>query len=69
MLVRQGYDALRKLMKEGHGNLPMIAVHGGSGVSYEVDIYGHIMAKADHDDAGVLCDWENGDKYVSISID
>ena len=69
MLVREGYDALRKLMKEGHGNVELVASHGGSGVSYEVSIGNYIREKEEHEDVGVLCEWENGRPWAPIYLD
>jgi hypothetical protein len=69
MLVREAYDVLRKLIKEGHGSLELFGCHGSSGVSYDISIYGSVREKDKSDDIGPLDELDNGTKYVPIYLD
>jgi hypothetical protein len=68
MTVRKAYDALRQLIKNGHGDLELYGIHGASGVSYEVSIHSDVMEVDESDDAGPLCEMERGTKYAFVYL-
>ena len=69
MTVNEAYKVLEKLRKMGLGNLELIATDGRSGVSSNIDIYATMSEKTKSDQAGTLCDWEDGDNYVAVYLD
>lgn len=69
MTVRQILKMLAQV-PENKLDLPFIAIHGASGVSYEVDSWGTVRQyETGTFEAGVLCDFQDGQEYVSASLD
>jgi len=66
MTGRQALENLKKV-PEDKLDLPLIGIHGSSGVSYEIDVYADVHKAADRN-AGVLCDM-TGKEYLWCSID
>lgn len=69
MLVREVYDVLRNLIKEGHGDLELFGHCTSSGVSYEISIYNGITVKDESECPGPVDELDNGTKYVPIYLD
>lgn len=66
--VNEIYEQAKRLISNGHGDKTVYAIHGASGVSYEVDL-GSEDVKEDYHDAGPLCEEENGYEFVSAYLD
>jgi hypothetical protein len=70
MKVKDAYQVLGEIISEGWEELELIAVDGASGVSYEVCLYaGEPDEKNQWENAGILCDEENGYRYIGVGLD
>lgn len=67
MKVSKALEAMKKLVKDGYGDLPLIATCTSSGVSSDVSLYDSTEIVEGGED-GVLCDMEQGTKYVPIYL-
>ena len=65
MKLDQFIKQLQKLQAEGHGDLEVFYRHGASG---DAGPLGHARQEEidGTEDCGELCDWEEGEKYISI---
>lgn len=66
MTVQEAIKDLQKLADAGHGGLTLIAHDGRSGDTNEVYI-GDVCLTAD-ETMGVLCEWDEGEEYVSVYV-
>ena len=57
---------LQELQDEGHGSLPVFAVHGGSGSANKVS-YGFLREYQGHGYTAIM-DLKKGDPYIVIYI-
>jgi len=70
MKVHEALQNLQKLVDEGWGELNLIAVDTSSGVSHTVSIYsGDPASKGEYDNAGELCEYPDGKKYIGVYLD
>lgn len=72
MTVKEMIEVCEALVKTGNGDLDVVAVCGSSGCSYSTSMStyeGGVSVKRDYDNAGYLCDVDNGTKYISLYLD
>jgi len=70
MKVHEALENLQKLVDAGWGELNLIACDTRSGVSSIVSIHAsEPQSKGEYDDAGELCEWPDGKKYIAIYLD
>ena len=67
MTAREALENLKKL-SETDLDLPLIAEHGSSGVSYDLKLYGDVRLADGTDEAGPLCDMK-GELYIWAYLD
>ena len=65
MTVNEAYEALGKLIDQGHGFLELIET-SSQGDTSSVDIYPRTREVDGSEEMGELCDWDVGIKYVPI---
>jgi hypothetical protein len=67
MNARQLKSFCEKMIRDGHGDLEVVAMHGASGVSYPLHQVG--VSEADEYEQGHLCNYGIGEKYIMVACD
>ena len=67
--LRQLITNLEQLVKKEPdiADLEVYTVHGASGVSNEIGSF-RVVTKDSFDEAGPVCELEDGEKYISLNI-
>lgn len=66
MTANEALEELNKVPIEKR-DLPLIAIHGASGCSYELEVYARLKICQPGYEAGILCDM-SGEEYLSCCI-
>ena len=68
MLVREAYENLKKLVKQGKGDCIIMGIDCRSDDSAEGSIYSTVKKVTGEETAGELCDMDVGTEYVPLYI-